>query len=336
VAGGGLAGALLAWRLAQRPGTEVDLMTGPRPVTDATAASGGAVRAYETRPAQRELAIASLAELLASRVLRQWGGYLETGFAYIRAPGADLPGALAEIDRQLPGSAELTSPAEAFREEGGRSAWTGDESGVVVRERLAGYISPASLRDAAIKDFAARPGARVRPAALEAGLNTGGYDAVVLAVGAWTTRLLSELGLDAQGYRSRSIQYTIYDAGPWRPGGFTDDRTGLYGRPDADGGLLLGVPTTEWDVPPGAGQVTGIWHDQALRLAAGCLPRLKLGRARQRVAAADCYCDPPILALREVEGPRPRMFTFTGGSGGCVKTALAASQRGASQLQALP
>jgi glycine/D-amino acid oxidase-like deaminating enzyme len=335
VAGGGLAGSLLAWRLAQRPGTEVDLMTAGRPAADATAASGGAVRAYERWPAQRELAIASLTELLASPILRQWGGYRETGFACIREPGADLPGALAEIDRELPGSAELISAAEAFRAEDGSPAWAGQDSGVAVRERRAGYISPGRLRDAVIEDFGARADARVRQEAFGAGLGTRGYDAVVLAAGPWTTRLLPELGLPAGGYRTRSIQYTIYDAGPWRPGGFTDDRTGLYGRPDADGGLLLGVPTTEWDVPPDAAQVTGAWHDQARQLAAGCFPLLKLGRARQRVAAADCYCDPPILALRELDGQAPRTFTFTGGSGGCVKTALAASQRAAGQLQAL-
>jgi hypothetical protein len=95
------------------------------------------------------------------------------------------------------------------------------------------------------------------------------------------------------------------------------------------------VPTTEWDVPPGAGRVTSSWHDQALRLAARCFPLLKLGRVRQRVAAADCYCDPPVLTLREIVGPAPRLFTFTGGSGGCAKSALAASQRAAGQLQEL-
>jgi len=335
VAGGGLAGSLLAWRLVQRAGTEVDLMTGARPAADATAASGGAVRAYETQPAQRALAIASLTELLASRTLRQWGDYRETGFAYLRAPGADLGGALAEIDRELPGSAELISPAEAFGADDGSPAWAGDDSAVVVRERRAGYLSPGRLRDAVIEDFAARPGARVRSEAFGAG--PGGYDAVVLAAGPWTPRLLAGLGLPADGYRTRSIQYTIYQAGPWRPVGFTDDRTGLYGRPASGGGLLLGVPTTEWDVPPDAAQVTGSWHDQARQRAADCFPRLKLGRVRQQVAAADCYCDPPILALRELtgrelSGQAPRTFTFTGGSGGCVKTALAASQRAADQL----
>src|SRR5260370_1023326 len=146
VAGGGLAGSLLAWRLAQRAGTEVDLMTGLPSVTDATTASGGAVRAYEPLPVLRELAIASLAELLASRVLRQWAGYRETGFAYLRETRAGLPAELAEIERGLPGSAELISPAEVFRPAGGGPGWTGDGSGVVVRERLAGYISPARLR----------------------------------------------------------------------------------------------------------------------------------------------------------------------------------------------
>jgi len=339
VAGGGLAGSLLAWRLAQRPGTQVDLMTGPASVPDATAASGGAVRAYEPLPAQRALAIASLTELLASRVLRQWADYRQTGFAYVCETRADLTAELAEIERELPGSAELTSAAEAFRAADGEPAWAGDGSGVVVRERLAGYISPAGLRKAVITDLASRPGARVRPAALPAGLYhagaPGGYDAVVLAVGAWTPGWLRASGRPAAAYRTRSIQYTVYDAGPWRPPGFADERTGLYGRPSTEGGLLLGVPTAEWDVPPGASAVTSGWHDQALRLAAGCFPRLKLGAARQRVAAADCYCDPPVLALREVEGPAARLFTFTGGSGGCAKSALAASQRAAGQLQEL-
>ncbi len=329
VAGCGLAGSLLAWRLAQRPGIEVDLLTGPGGVTDATAASGGAVRAYDPLPRQRELAIASLAELLASRLLRQWADYRETGFAYLRGAGADLAGEIAEIERELPGSAELTTPAEVFPTEDGRPGWTGERPGVVVRERRAGYISPAALRKAVIADLAGRPGARVRQAALDSARTASGYDAVVLAAGAWTTRLLRALEMPTGAYRTRSIQYAVYDAGSWRPPGFADEQTGLYGRPTADGGLLLGVPTTEWDVPPGATPVTGSWHDRALQLAVGCFPLLKLGHARQRVSAADCYCEPPVLALREVA---PGMFTFTGGSGGGAKSALAASECAAAEL----
>ncbi len=52
VLGGGLAGALLAWRLARQPGVgRVSLAPGPARDRDATAASGGAVRGYEIEAA---------------------------------------------------------------------------------------------------------------------------------------------------------------------------------------------------------------------------------------------------------------------------------------------
>jgi hypothetical protein len=78
--------------------------------------------------------------------------------------------------------------------------------------------------------------------------------------------------------------------------------------------------------------VTLRWHERAAELAARCFPGLKLGAARRRTGAADCYTDPPVLALRRVSGWAPQLFTFTGGSGGCAKSALAASQRAAAQL----
>jgi glycine/D-amino acid oxidase-like deaminating enzyme len=334
VAGAGLAGSLLAWRLIRRPGLRVDLWTGRTrsgPARDATAASGGAVRAYDALAAQRQLAIASLTELLGSPVLRDWAGYRETGFAYLRPGGTGLAAELAEIERELPGSAELTSPAEAFGARDGGPGWAGDQEEIVVRERRAGATSPAHLRDAVIADLATRPGARVLDCALD-GLAAGAYDAVVLAAGAWTPGLLRALGLPAEGYRTRSIQYTVYDAGPVRPPAFADERTGLYGLPTADGGMLIGLPTSEWDVPAGPGAVTEALHERACRVAAACLPGLKLGAARHRIATADCFADLPVLALRPVSGLAPGLFTFTGGSGGCAKTALAASHRAALQL----
>ncbi|MGH3189356.1 MAG: FAD-dependent oxidoreductase [Streptosporangiaceae bacterium] len=345
VAGGGLAGSLLAWRLAQLPGTRVELLTGPLRAADATAASGGAVRAYDALPEQRELAIESLAELLASPVLREWAQYRETGFAYLRgseaAGEADLAKALADIERELPGSAELTSPASVFGAQAGGPGWAGDDTMVVVRERRAGCTSPHRLREAVLADLAARPQAEVLGDPIEA-LGAGasrGFDAVVLAVGAWTPGLLHASGLPTRGYRTRSIQYTVYDSGPVQPPAFADERTGLYGLPTAGGGQLLGVPTTEWDAPPGITHVTEARdgpaghelarHELALRLADGCFPGLKLGSVRRRVAAADCYCDPPVLALREIGD---RVYTFTGGSGGCAKSVLAASRRAAHSL----
>jgi glycine/D-amino acid oxidase-like deaminating enzyme len=66
VIGGGLAGALLAWRLRKRGGRRTtDLYVGDqaRPA-DATEASGGLIRGFETDPVGCASAAASLAELL--------------------------------------------------------------------------------------------------------------------------------------------------------------------------------------------------------------------------------------------------------------------------------
>jgi len=49
-------------------------------------------------------------------------------------------------------------------------------------------------------------------------------------------------------------------------------------------------------------------------------------------SAADCYCDPPILRLRGLADAAPSLLTFTGGSGGSVKTVFAASRLAAAQL----
>ena len=295
------------------------------------------MRAYDALPEQRQLATESLVELLASPVLREWAQYRETGFAYLRgadaAGEADLLLAISEIERELPGSAGLTSPSAVFGTQAGGPGWAGDDTTVVVSERRAGCTSPHRLREAVLADLAARPRAEVLGDAvgrMDVSASRG-FDAVVLAVGAWTPGLLRASGLPADGYRTRSIQYSVYDCGPVWPPAFADERTGLYGLPTADGGQLLGVPTTEWDAPPGMTEARDglATHELALRLADGCFPGLKLGGVRRRVAAADCYCDPPVLALREIGD---RVHTFTGGSGGCAKSVLAASRRAAHSL----
>ncbi len=216
VVGGGLAGSLLAWRLAQRLDVHVDLVLGRHQDADATQASGGAVRAYEPSAQARRLAIASLRELLGSRVLLQWSDYRQTGFVYLRETDAGLAAEAEEIDRELPGSVELlpASPAAGSRSLG----WSRFPGRIAVLERQAGYISPAELRRAILTDLAGRPGATVRAAVLDALEPTGTgdtaratvdgsvheYDVIVLAVGAWTHELLRTNGWRGRGYRTKS------------------------------------------------------------------------------------------------------------------------------------
>jgi glycine/D-amino acid oxidase-like deaminating enzyme len=344
VAGGGLAGSLLAWRLAQLSGVDIELLLGNDRPRDATGASGGAVRAYEPLADQRQLAIASLTELLGSPVLQEWADFRPGESVYLRAAGAGLAAEVAEIESALPGSAELLDAASFAASARGRG-WAGLSEGIVVLERQAGYLSPARLRDAVVADLSARPRVAVRAAALETVASTAAgsvrcvvagsaseHDVVVLAAGAWTPDVLRASGLPSHGYRTKSIQYTVYATGEWRPPIFVDDISGLYGKPTVDGGLLLGMPTTEWGVPAGRPPVARAGQDAAMRQAIGRFPLLRLGAVRTQLSAADCYCDPPVLSLRMVADSSPGLLTFTGGSGGSVKTALAASQRAATAI----
>jgi glycine/D-amino acid oxidase-like deaminating enzyme len=342
IVGGGLAGSLLAWRLVRATtGWEIDLVPGHRRHADATAASGGAVRAYEPRPEQRRLAIASLVELLASPTLRRWAGYQEVGSVYLRLSGDGLGPAVADIELALPGSVELVPASEL-----GRRGWADlHADGAAVLERQAGYTSPGRLRDAAMAD--AVSGERVSivdgaVGAIAAGdrgavsvVVTGRareYDTVVVAAGAWTPALLGSSGLPAAGFRTKSIQYAVHPVDGWCPPPFVDEVTGLYGRPTVDGGLLLGLPADQWDVDPDRPPTTGVLADTAARFARARFPALRIAPATLRVGSADCYTEPPGLALRSVLDSEHRLFTFSGGAGGSVKTALAASHRAAIQL----
>ncbi|HEV7804822.1 MAG TPA: FAD-binding oxidoreductase [Solirubrobacteraceae bacterium] len=342
ITGGGIAGTLLAWRLARRSDVEhVELLLGEAGATDATGLSGGVVRAYERHPEGRRLAVDSLDELLSSRVLRAWAGYCETGALYLRPDDPALAGELAEIDARVPGSARV-----ATRDELSGDGWAGlPGATVAVVERRAGHVNPSRLRTALLADLTARPNVRVVRAAAGAVLvradgtvtaTTAGRsrpcDVAVLAAGAWTPGVLHASGLPSAGLRTKSIQCATYAVRGRRPLPFADETSGLYGRPLAGGRLLLGLATEEWDVAPGRRAPTQALHAAAARLARERMPWLRLGNAVTTVNATDCYCDPPVLALRPVAGEHGPIWTFTGGSGGSVKTALAASKEAAAQL----
>jgi glycine/D-amino acid oxidase-like deaminating enzyme len=342
IAGGGIAGTLLAWRLAQRREVEhVELLLGEDGRTDATELSGGVVRAYERHPEGRRLALESLGELLSSTVLRAWSRYRETGALYLRAGDDVLHGELQEIEARLPGSASVATHAELAG-----MGWAGLPAETVgVLERRAGYISASRLRSALLADLAARAKVRIVPVATGAVVVQGdgtvttstsgrrrSYDVAVLATGAWTPDVLFASGLPSAGLRTKSIQCATYAVRGRRPMPFADESTGLYGKPTADGRLMLGMATEEWDVAPGRRPPTEVLHATAARIAVARMPWLQLGRMHATVNATDCYCDPPVLALRPVTGDHGAIWTFTGGSGGSVKTALAASREAAAAL----
>ncbi|WP_433168263.1 FAD-dependent oxidoreductase [Kribbella sp. CA-247076] len=338
VIGAGIAGTLLAWRLSGR--VEVDLVTGPVG-TDATAVSGGGVRGFETHPVQRRLAIESLTELFET--LQEPAGYTETGCTYLLPSYAGLERAVAEVEDAHPGSTEILD-----RDQLHYRGWHGLPEGTVgVCERRAGFIRPDQLRTAVLRQLAAAPGSRVLNGPV-LGLvphpdgsvscrlpgESHRYDAVVVAAGPWTPGLLTGNALPAEPYRTKSIQIALYQVDGALPTMFVDETSDLYGRPTADGRLLLGVDTHRWSVPPGSSAPIPDLAARAARIAGERLPHLKLSAPDHLVSHADCYADPPVLTLWSVLGSTHRLFTFTGGSGGSVKTALAASRAAASDLLA--
>lgn len=346
IIGGGLAGTLLAWRLCRADHSlRIDLITGDTTGGtrgwDATAASGGAVRAYERHPVARALATASLVELLGSEVLRAWSRYVRVGSVYLRPAWWEGPAEVAAINRVVPGSARLSGAYELRR-----LGWGAVGDGTVaVIEAQAGYVDPDALRHALRAELARHAAVRVEPVVAvpvphgtgngvtcRVGGETRRYDLLVIAAGGWTPALLAAAFPGAAaGYRIKAIQYALHPATGRPPTVFVDEITGLYGRPVGHDKMLLGVP-----VPVFGGSPRGGDPEPDLAAEAGCLaerrlPEMRLGPHTRLVRAADCYADPPTFALRPVAGHRG-VFTFTGGSGGSVKTALAASRLATTKL----
>ncbi|MFD6607958.1 NAD(P)/FAD-dependent oxidoreductase [Micromonospora chalcea] len=323
VVGAGLAGALLARRLRDA-GAEAVLI-GPHGGgpggrhADATAASGGLVRAFEPDPAARSLATASLAELLDDPALATAARWRATGSLYLLDAGTAAGVAGAEV---------LTSDEVARRFGFDRLP----DGTVAVWEPGAGYLDPDRLRRSVLRGLdrtETTPVARLGDGAVELrdGRRLTG-DLVVVAAGAWTPGLLRAAGLPTT-LRTKHIQYAHLRTGRADLPCFVDETSGLYGRPAGPGRVLLGLPSDRWDVdPPAPAPDTGL-AARVLAVAARRLPGLDPRPDGPPVSAADCYSDPPGLALRAVAGT---VHTFTGGSGGAAKTVLAASRLAATAL----
>lgn len=343
VVGGGLAGSLLAWRLCGYPATRVTLVTGDPMARDATVASGGLIRAFDPDPGNAELAGLSLAEMRASTVLRDWAGYREVGSLYLtRAAPSDKAQShevLSGIERRLPGSVSLLDTAALAARFGFREP-AADHA---ILERHAGFFSPDRLRRRARADVRVRGGnlvatgvTRLRPSvgecwSCETSLGAITADVLVVAAGAWSGQLLRANGLPAGQLRTKVIQYARYRAPGLRLPPFVDEVSGLYGRPSGPGAMLFGLPTQRWDATADHAVTSGA-EERAVRDAARRLTGLALAEPTQVISAVDAYAPDSRLTLRPVDAAPGRLFTFTGGSGGSAKTALAASASAATHL----
>lgn len=347
VIGAGLAGSLLAWRLRgaiapQGAPLELDLVSGPD-AGDATDASLGIVRGFEPDATSCRLAVDSMAELHADPRLAAWAGLQERESVYV---GAEDAGAtdirLRQLAARLPSPARTVGAGELARQYG--IAGLPDHS-VGVLEPRAGVIVPSRLRQSVLAELARLRVSRIPGPIKQVTVaddqvvcqwhgQARRYDAVVLATGRWTPRLLAESGLPAAPYRTKAITYAWYPATGAPRYSFVDETTGLYGRPGPDGQLALGLPSTDWDADPDRPAADEALHRRAVELARHRFPKLRLEPRHRVVTGADCYAAPSGLTLRPVRDDGAPIYTFTGGSGGAAKTALAASAAAARDLLA--
>ncbi|MFV2114310.1 FAD-dependent oxidoreductase [Micromonospora sp. LOL_025] len=333
VVGAGLAGSLLALRLAEQlGGRHVELYIGTAtPGRDATAVSGGLVRGFETDLDQCRLAADSLAELRRDPALADAAGYQQSSAYYFLRPGINPDRQLAVLDDTLGGSARLAPAGQVARALGLAPR---PEGTFAVVERHAGHINTDALRRHAVTR-AARSGVRLHHEAVTSigagptvtvGDIARQHDVVVVAAGAWTGALVPV------PLRTRRIQYGVYALARPHLGCFVDDVSTLYGRSHAAGSVLLGVATSAWGAVPGDDRPDPVYVDRVSEVARAVLGLDgRLPSPQWSAAGVDCFADEGGLRLRAVDDI-PGVFSFTGGAGSAAKSVLASSRLAAATV----
>ncbi|MFF3868871.1 FAD-dependent oxidoreductase [Micromonospora sp. NPDC001898] len=332
VIGGGLAGSLLALRLAEQiGGPRIELYLGAATRgRDATVASGGLVRGFETNLDECRLAAESLAELRRDPALAQASEYQESPSYYFLRPEVDPGRQLALLDGALSGSARLVPAGQAARALGLAPR---PEGTFAVVEQHAGHIRPDALRHYAVTRATAL-GVRVRHeavASVAAGpaVTVGGivrhHDVVVVAAGAWTSALVPV------PLRTRRIQYGVYPLARPDLGCLVDDVSTLYGR-SYGGSVLLGVATSAWGAAPGDDRPDPAYVDRVSDVARAVLGLDgRLPAPRWSAAGVDGFADEGGLRLRAIDD-MPGVFSFAGGAGSAAKSVLASSRLAAATV----
>ncbi|MFG2906708.1 NAD(P)/FAD-dependent oxidoreductase [Kitasatospora sp. NPDC048286] len=255
VVGGGIVGAAVFHELADR-GARVCLVEQDRTGLGTTAWSGGIVRCYHDDPLLVERAIQGLSFFrnFAERTGIH-ADFIESGFLYIPRPSMrEQARSLTDrIARSFP--AELLSSADLDRKFGhllNRSAE------FAVWEPQAGYLDATQVTRALVRSAVRKGGRLLEGVRVDGPNRVGGRvrgvrgstgvvaaDAVVLATGAHTPRLLDSWGVPHDLW-AQAIQVELrgVDGAPADHPAYMDDVCSVNGRPDPDSaGMLLGHPT---------------------------------------------------------------------------------------------
>ena len=263
VVGGGVNGASITYALAAR-GVKAVLVEKGALASGASGRSSALVRMHYTNEEDARLAWASFP------VFTHWtdlmGGpavFTHTGFVNVVAPRyADH---LRRNVEMLKGIGVNTTALTAAELKDLQPFANVEDIGAAAYEPDSGYANPAETVEG-FRRRATEMGARilqwtavtrvVRRESRVTGVETpaGRIDAgsVIVAAGAWSTRLCEEFGL-ALPARPKAID-TVAVSRPPELGPshmvFIDNVQGNYFRPEGGGLTLVGVPCQEWDIDP--------------------------------------------------------------------------------------
>jgi len=317
VVGGGVNGASIAYALAAR-GVKVVLVEKGALASGASGRSSALVRMHYTNEGDARLAWASFP------VFKHWaelmGGpavFTHTGFVNVVAPRyADN---LRRNVEMLQGLGVNTTALTGQELKELQPFVHVDDVGAAAYEPESGYANPAETVEG-FRRRATELGARILPwtavtrvvreESRVTGVETsaGRIDAgsVVVAAGAWSTRLCREFGL-ALPARAKAIDTVAVTRPPELRTPhmvFIDNIQGNYFRPEAGGLTLVGVPCQEWDIEPdtlGAG-LPAQASDLGARLLMHRIPSMERATLARGYRAFDGYSADRHAILGRVDG----------------------------------
>jgi glycine/D-amino acid oxidase-like deaminating enzyme len=268
IVGAGVVGCSLAFHLA-RAGARVTVFDKEREVcAGMSARSGALVRMHYTFAPEAELAWKSLGyfahweEMVGRDAERRGCGFVRTGFAIVVGPSnVEKLRANVAMLRGIGVDTSVLEPAELRSLE---PAINVDDVALAAYEPQSGYADPLAATRA-MAEAAARHGAafelgvpigsidaaggRVR-GVIDAAGTRHAADAVCVAAGPWTDRLLKPLGAPI-GIRAERAQIALFK----RPAtlkhcGCIDTISGSYFRPQAEGETLIGLGDVKAEYEP--------------------------------------------------------------------------------------
>jgi sarcosine oxidase subunit beta len=262
VVGGGVNGASIAYALASR-GVKTALVEKGAVASGASGRSSALVRMHYTNEWDARLAWASFP------VFRHWtdlmGGppvFTHTGFVNVVGPAyADHLRRNVEMLRGIGINTRAITPVEVRELQPFAHV---DDIGAAAYEPDSGYANPGDTVEG-FRRRAEELGARImqwtpvtridrresRVLGVETSAGRIDAGAVVVAAGAWSTRLCREIGLDLRA-RPKAIDTVAVTRPADLPSHmvFIDNVQGNYFRMEAGGLSLVGVPCQEWDIDP--------------------------------------------------------------------------------------